>query len=67
MQWVEGAGCPREYGLAKTFYNHWKRWNDKGVIVAKMNGLSAKGTGRKTLMTDATYLKVTSSRFLPPV
>jgi hypothetical protein len=30
--------------------------------VAMMDGLSAKGTERKTIMIDATYLKVTLSR-----
>ncbi len=49
--------APREYGPAKTLYNRWKRWSDKGVFLAMMDGLSAKGTERKTVMIDATYLK----------
>jgi len=49
--------APREYGHAKTLYNRWKRWSDKGVFVAMMDGLSAKGAERKTIMIDATYLK----------
>jgi transposase len=49
--------APREYGPAKTLYNRWKRWSDKGVFVEMMDGLSAKGTERKTIMIDATYLK----------
>lgn len=49
--------APREYGQAKTLYNRWKRWSDKGVFIAMMDGLSAKGTERKTIMIDATYLK----------
>lgn len=49
--------APREYGPAKTLYNRWKRWSDKGVFVAMMDGLSAKGIERKTIMIDATYLK----------
>jgi len=49
--------APREYGPAKTLYNRWKRWSDKGVFVAMMDGLSAKCTERKTIMIDATYLK----------
>ena len=49
--------APREYGPAKTLYNRWKRWSDKGVFIAMMDGLSAKGTERKTIMIDATYLK----------
>ena len=49
--------APREYGPAKTLYNRWKRWSDKGVFVAMMDGLSAKGAAHKTIMIDATYLK----------
>ena len=49
--------APREYGPAKTLYNRWKRWSDKGVFVAMMDGLLAKGAERKTIMIDATYLK----------
>ena len=49
--------APRDYGPAKTLYNRWKRWSDKGVFVAMMDGLSARGTERKTIMIDATYLK----------
>ena len=49
--------APREYGPAKTLYNRLKRWSDKGVFVAMMDGLSAKGAERKTTMIDATYLK----------
>jgi transposase len=49
--------APREYGPAKTLYNGWKRWSDKGVFLAMMDGLSAKGAERKTVMIDATYLK----------
>jgi transposase len=30
---------PREYGPAKTLYNRWKRWSDKGVFVAILDGL----------------------------
>jgi transposase len=49
--------APREYGPAKTLYNRWKRWSDKGVFVAMMDGLLAKDAERKTIMIDATYLK----------
>ena len=49
--------APREYGPAKTLYNRWKRWSDKGVFVAMMDGISAKGAERNTIMIDATYLK----------
>lgn len=33
--------APREYGPAKTLYNRWKRWSDKGIFVAMMDGPSA--------------------------
>ena len=49
--------APREYGPAKTLYNRWKRWSDKGIFVAMMDGLATRGTERKTIMIDATYLK----------
>jgi len=47
----------REYGPAKTLCNWWKRWSDKGVFVAMMDGLASSGAERKTIMIDATYLK----------
>lgn len=47
--------APREYGPSKT--HRWKRWGEKGVFIAMMDGLSARGTERKTIMIDATYLK----------
>ena len=49
--------APREYGPAKTLYNRWKRWSDKGIFVAMMDGLANRGAERKTIMIDATYLK----------
>lgn len=49
--------APREYGPAKTLYNRWKRWSDKGIFVAMMDGLASRGTDHKTIMIDATYLK----------
>ena len=49
--------APREYGSAKTLYNRWKRWRDKGVFTRMMDGLASKRAERKTIMIDATYLK----------
>ena len=54
LQWRD---APREYGPAKTLYNRWKRWSDKGVFTRMMDGLASKGADRKTIMIDATYLK----------
>ncbi len=50
--------APREYGPAKTLYNRWKRWSDKGVFIRMMEGLARpQAAERKTIMIDATYLK----------
>ncbi len=49
--------APREYGPAKTLYNRWKRWSDRGVFARMMHGLAAEATVPKTVMIDATYLK----------
>jgi transposase len=50
--------APREYGPAKTLYNRWKRWGDKGIFIRMTGGLAApQAPGRKTIMIDATYLK----------
>jgi transposase len=49
--------APREYGPAKTLYNRWKRWSDKGVFIEMMDDLATKGAEPKTIMIDATYLK----------
>ena len=49
--------APREYGTAKTLYNHWKRWGDMGVFARIMEGLAAEASEPKTIMIDATYLK----------
>jgi len=50
--------APREYGPAKTLYNCWKRWSDKGIFIRMMEGLATpQAADRKTIMIDATYLK----------
>lgn len=50
--------APREYGPAKTLYNRWKRWSDKGIFIRMMEGLATpRAPDRKTIMIDATYLK----------
>ena len=55
LRWCD---APREYGPPKTLYNLWKRWGDMGVFARMMEGLGSKGTDQKTIMIDATYLKV---------
>jgi transposase len=43
--------APKEYGPAKTLYNRWKRWSDKGVIIRVLEGLAqAQSTDCKTIM-----------------
>lgn len=50
--------APREYGPAKTLYNRWKRWSDKGIFIRMMEGLATpQAPERNTIMIDATYLK----------
>lgn len=49
--------APKDYGPHKTLYNRWKRWSDRGVFLAMMEGLASAGAERKTVMIDATYLK----------
>src|SRR3546814_14561388 len=41
--------APREYGTAKTLYNRWKRWSDKGIFIRMMEGLATpQAPERKT-------------------
>ena len=54
LRWCD---APREYGPAKTLYNRWKRWSDRGVFARIMMGLASESTDHKTIMIDATYLK----------
>ena len=49
--------APKEYGPAKTLYNRWKRWSDRGGFAHMMHGLAAEATVPKTVMIDATDLK----------
>jgi transposase len=49
--------APKDYGSAKTLYNRWKRWGERGVFVRIMEGLAAAGSDPRTIMIDATYLK----------
>ena len=50
--------APKEYGPAKTLYNRWKRWSDKGIFIRMMEGLAQpQAADCATIMIDATYLK----------
>jgi transposase len=54
LRWCD---APKEYGPAKTLYNRWKRWSDKGVFARIMVGLADEKAEQETIMIDATYLK----------
>ena len=54
---VRWCDVPAVYGPARTLYNRWKRWSDRGVSVRIMTGLAAKTPDNKTISIDATYLK----------
>tara|TARA_R110002049_G_scaffold124443_2_gene279871 strand:- start:5659 stop:6006 length:348 start_codon:yes stop_codon:yes gene_type:complete len=54
LRWRE---APAEYGLHKTLYSRWKRWNDKGIFARMLLELPAESEATDTLMIDATHLK----------
>lgn len=37
--------APRQYGLPKMLYSHWKQWGEMGVFARMMEGLAARKTG----------------------
>ena len=49
LRWCD---APKEYGPAKTLYNRWKRWGDKGVFARMMEGLASEAATPKTVMID---------------
>ena len=52
------AQCAGGIQAPQTLYNRWKRWSDKGIFARMMAGLAAGHGEKKTVMIDATYLKV---------
>ena len=50
LRWCD---APREYRPPKTLHYRWKRRGDMGVVARMMEGLASKGTGQKTVMSDA--------------
>ena len=48
----------QEYGLLKTLYNHCKRWNNMGRFAPIMVGLAEQTQDNKTILIDATHLKL---------
>lgn len=61
LRWCD---APREYGPAKALCSRWKRWSDNGIFIRIIVGLAAESAAHKTIIIDATYLKVrrTASR-----
>ena len=49
--------APAAYGPHKTLYNRWKRWSEAGVFVRIKESQTGAQAERRTVMTDATYLK----------
>jgi transposase len=37
---VRCRDAPRAYRPARTLYNRWKQWNEKGIFVRMMEGLA---------------------------
>jgi transposase len=54
LRWYD---APRVDGQAKTPYNRWKWWGEKGVFARMMAGLASADATPKTVMMDATYFK----------
>jgi transposase len=51
--------APKEYGPAKTPYNRWKRWGDKGVFARMMEGLNATGPREPATVDSSVIVAVT--------
>ena len=62
--------APKEYGPAKTLYNRWKRWGDKGVFIQMMEGLAvpeaAERGGSVCLNSFGRFAKWISASIMPP-
>jgi len=49
--------CPPEYGPAKTIYNRFVRWAERGVWERLFRVLAAKGRSLDIQMIDSTHIK----------
>ena len=47
LRWCD---APRGYGPAKTLYNRWKRWDDKGIFARMMEDLASEVAAPMTVM-----------------
>ncbi len=49
--------CPPEYGPAKTIYNRFVRWAERGVWERLFRALAGKGRSLQVQMIDSTHIK----------
>ena len=49
--------CPPEYGPAKTIYNRFVRWAERGVWERLFRALASRGRATAVQMIDATHVK----------
>src|SRR6201996_4194569 len=49
--------CPPEYGPAKTIYNRFVRWAERGVWERLFRALAARGRSTDLQMIDSTHVK----------
>jgi transposase len=49
--------CPPEYGPAKTIYNRFVRWAERGVWERLFRALATKGRSLDIQMIDSTHIK----------
>ena len=49
--------CPPEYGPAKTIYNRFVRWAERGVWERLFRALAGRGRATAVQMIDATHVK----------
>ena len=52
------SDCPAEYGPAKTIYNRYARWGEKGVFAHIFAALVAEAGTPDSLSIDSTHIKV---------
>lgn len=49
--------CPPEYGPAKTIYNRFVRWAERGVWERLFRELASRGRSTEVQMIDSTHVK----------
>jgi transposase len=54
LRWSD---CPAEYGPAKTIYNRYARWGEKGVFSRLFAALVAEAGPPDSLAIDSTHVK----------